>query len=317
MAVLGGDLACLGGGGGAGPAGDAGGGEGDPARAAAALPGGGPALRHRLDLRRLDRLPGVRLGELRRGQRLGLRGTDADRRRARIALQPRTRGRRSGSASGSTPTATARPTSTTRPTRSSPPRTSCASSCTRRRRAAPMPPTARPPATTTAPARDGVADYADEVMARAVSYGFRGKGSPRPSEPVAAQPSGEEQGPVCAASDQRRLWQRDRADRREPARPHARARPAPTAPPTAPASNGARSSSPGSGSGPGCRCAGGTAPYAYSGSIYEWAKAHEAGVGPAADGDAGSRRCGPLRQRDPPTAPTSASSSASSRAGRS
>lgn len=33
---------------------------------------------------------------------------------------------------------------------------------------------------------DGVANYADEVMARAVEYGFRGKGSPSPTSPIAS-----------------------------------------------------------------------------------------------------------------------------------
>jgi hypothetical protein len=33
---------------------------------------------------------------------------------------------------------------------------------------------------------DGVANYADEVMARAVEYGFRGKGSPAPTSPIAS-----------------------------------------------------------------------------------------------------------------------------------
>jgi hypothetical protein len=36
---------------------------------------------------------------------------------------------------------------------------------------------------------DGVANYADEVMARALSYGFDGKGSPLPSSPVSAVPA--------------------------------------------------------------------------------------------------------------------------------
>ena len=66
-----------------------------------------------------------------------------------------------------------------------------------------------------------------------------------------------EQGPSCeaAARWRRRLGQRDRAGRREPARARPRPRRAPTAPPTGPARNGARCSSPGSGSTPGSRCA--------------------------------------------------------------
>lgn len=35
---------------------------------------------------------------------------------------------------------------------------------------------------------DAAANYADEVMARAVQYGFRGRGAPAPSNPAAAQP---------------------------------------------------------------------------------------------------------------------------------
>jgi hypothetical protein len=34
---------------------------------------------------------------------------------------------------------------------------------------------------------DGAADYAEEVMARAVEYGFRGKGSPSPTSPIASK----------------------------------------------------------------------------------------------------------------------------------
>lgn len=120
---------------------------------------------------------------------------------------------------------------------------------------------------------DGVADYADEVMARAISYGFRGKGSPRSSEPAAVLPSGEEQGPVCAAktsgasgSEIVRIAESQLGHAESPL-----------------GSNCSRY-------GPcvewcslfvawvweraGVSLRGGTAPYAYSGSIYEWAKAH-------------------------------------------
>ncbi|MBN8870532.1 MAG: hypothetical protein J0H66_11690 [Solirubrobacterales bacterium] len=36
---------------------------------------------------------------------------------------------------------------------------------------------------------DGLTSYADEVMARAVQYGFRGAGSPEPSDPAGARPA--------------------------------------------------------------------------------------------------------------------------------
>lgn len=52
------------------------------------LPGGGPAHRHRLELPCRDRRAGVRRRQLRRGQQLRLCGTDADRLRAGIRLQP-------------------------------------------------------------------------------------------------------------------------------------------------------------------------------------------------------------------------------------
>jgi hypothetical protein len=124
---------------------------------------------------------------------------------------------------------------------------------------------------------DSVADYADEVMARAVEYGFHGKGSPAPTGPTTLPASSESQGPSCGAT------------------------------PSGPASGnqivriaesqlGRGESPPGSNCNPygpclewcslfvawvwekaGVPLRGGTSPYAYSGSIYEWAQAHEAG----------------------------------------
>lgn len=43
---------------------------------------------------------------------------------------------------------------------------------------------------------DGAANYADEVMHRAVQYGFRGSGSPRPSDADAARPAPERPAPT-------------------------------------------------------------------------------------------------------------------------
>ncbi|HVO53116.1 MAG TPA: hypothetical protein VMT37_01755 [Solirubrobacterales bacterium] len=105
---------------------------------------------------------------------------------------------------------------------------------------------------------DSLVSYADEVMARAVEYGFRGKGSP-----------GAPAGGGAVASEIVRIAE----------------------------SQLGRSESPlGSNCNPYGPCVewcslfvawvweragvpmkGGTAPYAYSGSIYEWAKAHEGG----------------------------------------
>lgn len=122
---------------------------------------------------------------------------------------------------------------------------------------------------------DSVADYANEVMARAVEYGFHGKGSPAPSDPAAAQPAAtEEQGPSCAAAT-------SGASGNEIVR-------------IAESQLGRTESPLGSNCNPYGPCVewcslfvawvwekagvplrGGTAPYAYSGSIYEWAAAHE------------------------------------------
>jgi len=120
---------------------------------------------------------------------------------------------------------------------------------------------------------DGVASYADEVMRRAVSYGFRGQGSPSPSEGDLSQPTGETQSVACEArtggasgSDIVRIAESQLAYSESPS-----------------GSNCTRY-------GPcvewcslfvawvweraGVPLGGGTAPYAYSGSIYDWAKAH-------------------------------------------
>ena len=178
---------------------------------------------------------------------------------------------------------------------------------------------------------DSVANYADEVMARAVEYGFRGKGSPPPDGPQ-ARPSppraggggaGTCGGAASAAS----------ASGNEIVR-------------IAESQLGRAESPLGSNCNPYGPCVewcslfvawvwekagvplkGGTAPYAYSGSIYEWAKAHEGGPSlpgaaapgesavlpgraqrrprPSADRDAGARRRGPLRHRPAARATTS------------
>jgi CHAP domain len=118
---------------------------------------------------------------------------------------------------------------------------------------------------------DGLVSYADEVMARAVEYGFHGKGAPtRPGGPPPAAG-----GSACAASSG--------ASANEIVR-------------IAESQLGRAESPPGSNCTPygpclewcslfvawvweraGVPLKGGTAPYAYSGSIYEWAKAHEGG----------------------------------------
>jgi hypothetical protein len=133
---------------------------------------------------------------------------------------------------------------------------------------------------------DSVANYADEVMARAVEYGFKGKGSPAPRNAAAAEPAPGGGGSTCGASS-------SGASGSEIVR--------------IAESQLGRSESPlGSNCNPYGPCVewcslfvawvweragvplkGGTAPYAYSGTIYEWAEAHEGSPlpGPAAPGD--------------------------------
>ncbi len=123
---------------------------------------------------------------------------------------------------------------------------------------------------------DSVANYADEVMARAVSYGFRGEGAPPPVDAKAAEPA-TSGGSSCGAAYS------GSASANEIVR-------------IAQSQLGRAESPLGSNCTPYGPCVewcslfvawvweragvplrGGTAPYAYSGSIYEWAKAHEAG----------------------------------------
>jgi len=128
---------------------------------------------------------------------------------------------------------------------------------------------------------DSVADYADEVMARAVEYGFRGKGSPPPEDPKRVEPvqsGGNGGGSSCGAN----FASAGGATGNEIVR-------------IAESQLGRAESPPGSNCNPYGPCVewcslfvawvwekagvplkGGTAPYAYSGSIYEWAQAHEA-----------------------------------------
>lgn len=125
---------------------------------------------------------------------------------------------------------------------------------------------------------DSLVSYADEVMRRAVEYGFHGKGAPAPKDPAATEPAsyGVAQGSSCgastgggSASEIVRIAQSQLGQTEDPL-----------------GSNCTKY-------GPclewcslfvawvwekaGVPLRGGTAPYAYSGSIYEWAQAHEAG----------------------------------------
>ncbi len=150
---------------------------------------------------------------------------------------------------------------------------------------------------------DGVANYADEVMARAVSYGFGGKGTP-PSSAAAAEPAasggsgcGSSSGGTASGNEIVRIAQ---------------------------SQLGTPESPPGSNCNPYGPCVrwcslfvawvwqragvpleGSTATYAYSGTVYEWAQAHEGGglPGVAAPGESPFSTADPNGARAlPPTA---------------
>jgi hypothetical protein len=123
---------------------------------------------------------------------------------------------------------------------------------------------------------DGVADYAEEVMARAVEYGFRGKGFPAPADGASTELVAAGGGSVCSGAS-------TGASANEIVR-------------IAQSQLGTAESPPGSNCNPYGPCVqwcslfvswvwkragipmqGSTSTYAYSGSIYEWAKAHEGG----------------------------------------
>jgi hypothetical protein len=128
---------------------------------------------------------------------------------------------------------------------------------------------------------DGVANYADEVMARAVEYGFRRKGSPQPRSPAATEPAASRGGSSCGSSS-------SATSGNEIVR-------------IAQSQLGRTEDPPGSNCNPYGPCVewcslfvawvwkragvpmeGSTATYAYSGTVYEWAEAHEGGGLPGA-----------------------------------
>ena len=124
---------------------------------------------------------------------------------------------------------------------------------------------------------DGVADYADEVMLRAVEYGFRGKGAPPPTGSAAQTVAATGSGSGCEASGG------SSSSGSEIVR-------------IAQSQLGTLESPPGTNCNPygpcvewcslfvawvwkkaGVQLEGSTATYAYSGSVYKWAEAHEGG----------------------------------------
>lgn len=129
---------------------------------------------------------------------------------------------------------------------------------------------------------DGVANYADEVMSRAVEYGFRGVGAPPTTRPAATEPAASGGGSTCGSSSPAG------ASGNEIVR-------------IAQSQLGRSEDPPGSNCNPYGPCVewcslfvawvwkragvpleGSTTTYAYSGTVYEWAEAHEGGGLPGA-----------------------------------
>lgn len=124
---------------------------------------------------------------------------------------------------------------------------------------------------------DGVANYADEVMARAVEYGFRGKGSPPSTSPAATEPAANGGGPSCGSSSAAgasgneivRIAQSQLGTPEDP--------PGTNCNPYGPCVEWCSLFVAWVWKRAGVPLEGSTATYAYSGTVYEWAEAHEGG----------------------------------------
>jgi hypothetical protein len=128
---------------------------------------------------------------------------------------------------------------------------------------------------------DGVANYADEVMARAVEYGFRGKGSPQPTSPAATEPAASRGGSSCGSSSSAtsgneivRIAQSQLGRGEDP--------PGTNCNPYGPCVEWCSLFVAWVWKRAGVPLEGSTATYAYSGTVYEWAQAHEGGGLPGA-----------------------------------
>lgn len=128
---------------------------------------------------------------------------------------------------------------------------------------------------------DGVANYADEVMARAVEYGFRGKGSPQPTSPAATEPAASRGGSSCGSSSSAtsgneivRIAQSQLGRTEDP--------PESNCNPYGPCVEWCSLFVAWVWKRAGVPLEGSTATYAYSGTVYEWAEAHEGGGLPGA-----------------------------------
>ncbi len=128
---------------------------------------------------------------------------------------------------------------------------------------------------------DGVANYADEVVARAVEYGFRGKGS-QPTSPAATEPAASGGGSSCGSSSAAgasgneivRIAQSQLGRGEDP--------PGTNCNPYGPCVEWCSLFVAWVWKRAGVPLEGSTAVYAYSGTVYEWAEAHEGGGLPGA-----------------------------------
>jgi hypothetical protein len=122
---------------------------------------------------------------------------------------------------------------------------------------------------------DASANYADEVMQRAVEYGFRGKGSPPTTSPVAAESVASGGGSVCGGSSSGgasgskivRIAESQLGNAESPLGSNCN--------PYGPCVEWCSLFVAWVWKKAGVPLHGSTATYAYSGTIYEWAKAHE------------------------------------------
>lgn len=129
---------------------------------------------------------------------------------------------------------------------------------------------------------DGVANYADEVMTHAVEYGFRGKGSPQPTSPAATEHATSGGGPSCGSSSAAgasgneivRIAQSQLGRTEDP--------PGTNCNPYGPCVEWCSLFVAWVWKRAGVPLEGSAATYAYSGTVYEWAQAHEGGGLPGA-----------------------------------
>jgi len=122
---------------------------------------------------------------------------------------------------------------------------------------------------------DSSADYADEVMARAVEYGFRGKGSPAPTSPVATDQEASGGGSACGGSSAGGASGSEIVRIAESQLGTAESPPRSNCNPYGPCEQWCSLFVAWVWKKAGVPLHGPTATYGYSGTIFEWAEAHE------------------------------------------